>query len=107
VSTQRVIINQANCYHAPPKKVLDVGLVGDMVFLAICDNEEVGHDKITTTIVEEIMVDVETLYEALRLLHAHQNREAKRRPSIEEKNCCRDEVPKKRRVKRATPEGGE
>ena len=90
MSTSRVVINEASCYHAQPSKVLDIGVVGDLAFLSICDNDELDHDTIKTVIREEIMVDVNSLYEALRLLSNHQARADTRRSSVEEKLCCDD-----------------
>lgn len=96
--TARFIINEATCYHGPPSRVLDVGIVGDMAFLAICDNNEVDSKKTETVIREEIAVDVNTLYNALKALASHNERAAERRSSVEEKNCCQ-EPPKKSRKK--------
>lgn len=98
MGTSRFIINEASCYHAPPSKVLDVGIVGDLVFLAICDNNE-DHKTTTTVIKEEIAVDVNTLYAAIDALARHNIRSEKRRESIEEKYCCQ-EPPKKSPKKR-------
>jgi len=91
MSTSRVIINEASCYHAPPSKILDVGLVGDLAFLYICDNDETDHKTTTTVIREEIMVDARTLIAAIELLANHGKGSALRREHIEEKNCCNEE----------------
>ena len=99
MGTSRFVINEASCYHAPPSKVLDVGIVGDLVFLAICDNSEPNHNTTTTVIREEIMVDVNTLILAIQDLANHQDRAEKRRESIEEKRCCQELPPKKSRKK--------
>jgi hypothetical protein len=90
MSSSRFIINEATCYHAPPSKVLDVGIVEDLVFLAICDNSEVDHFTTTTVMKEEIAVDANTLYAAIDALVRHNIRAKKRRSSIEEEFCCRE-----------------
>lgn len=91
MGTSKFIINEATCYHAPPSKVLDVGVVGDVVYLAICDNDETDSRTTVTVIKEEIAVDANTLYDAIEALSKHATRAANRRDLVEEPNCCRDD----------------
>lgn len=84
--TAAVQINEATCYHAPPHKVLEVAMVGDVVFLLISDYDETGK---TTTITkrDEICVDAATLVQAMAMLSRHEESADARRSGYEAHGC--------------------
>ena len=91
MTSQRVIINEATCYHAPAKRVLDISVVGGQTFLSISENVTETHTDSTFRIIEEIMVDTETLVNAIVLLTRHDQRMDRNKSSLEEMHCCQKE----------------
>lgn len=89
--TTAVQINEATCYHAPPHVVLDVAMVGDVVFLTISDYDQ---DDKTTTIVkrDEICVDAATLFNAMMMMSLHEQSAEKRRSAYEAIDCDANDV---------------